>query len=201
MLSSADGYCSIVVFDLAELGTVHPTQQHHRQLQAIAQSHSHPHSVPHSPAVSQMRQSPAPPSQRSEREGSTASSVAGPPSIAGSLQSLPVPPLPLFGLSGVTVPPPPSSTTSSTEPVPRTPVDEPSELQIVGRIGRSESASSTTGPPQVSLGGLGLQAVSGDEGPKRPAPPAIEGDGADSAADGGPKKKRRVALTHLGEGN
>lgn len=200
MLSSADGYCSIVVFDLAELGTVHPTQQHHRQLQAIAQSHSHTHSVSHSPAVSQMRQSPAPPSLRSEREGSTASSVAGPPSIAGSLQSLPVPPLPLFVSGGVTVPPPPSSTTSSSEPVLRTPVDEPSELQIMGRVGRSESASSATGPPQVSLGGLGLQSVSGDEVAKRPAPPAVEGDGID-AADGGPKKKRRVALTHLGEGS
>lgn len=45
-LSSADGYCSIVIFDLGELGTVHPTQQHHRQLQAIAHSHNNGISTP-----------------------------------------------------------------------------------------------------------------------------------------------------------
>lgn len=73
MLSSADGYCSIVVFDLGELGTVHPTQQHHRQLAAIAQSHGgNATPVPQSPSVTHA--SPAPP--RSERESSVASSAA-----------------------------------------------------------------------------------------------------------------------------
>ncbi|RXK41987.1 chromatin assembly factor 1 subunit B [Tremella mesenterica] len=182
MLSSSDGYCSIIVFDLAELGTVHPTQQHHRQLQAIAQSHSylpHHHSlsasstpVPNSPRVSTMgmRQSPAPP--RSEREGSTASSIALPPSAERSRP---------YGMVGASIPPPPSPI-SSTEAVPRTP-DETTDtytLGMTGRSRRSESGSSTVGL------GLGFH-----EETKRPS----EGTGTEE----GPKKKRRVVLTHLGE--
>lgn len=108
MLSSADGYCSIVVFDLGELGTVHPTQQHHRQLAAIAHSHGgSATAVPQSPSIA--RVSPAPP--RSERESSVASSAAHPPplfppsqrppSSASSDQPLPTPseePDPALGL-------------------------------------------------------------------------------------------------------
>ena len=105
MLSSADGYCSIVVFDMSELGTVHATQQHNRQLAAIAQSHSQPHQsvtstpTPQSPAIS-----------RTEREGSTASSINFPPQSSST---------PLFHPGGRR-----SSTTSSIEPVLPTPGEE-----------------------------------------------------------------------------
>ncbi|KAL7418057.1 WD40-repeat-containing domain protein [Mrakia frigida] len=53
ILSSIDGYCSVVVFDPSELGTLHPTQQHQKQLQAIAHNLSAPHplSLPPSPAL------------------------------------------------------------------------------------------------------------------------------------------------------
>jgi len=110
MLSSADGYCSIVVFDLGELGTVHPTQQHHRQLAAIAHSHGGSASasatpMPLSPSVATMRTSPAP--LRSDRESSTASSIP-------TSQTQP----PLFPGAR-----PPSSTASSDHPLP-TPGDE-----------------------------------------------------------------------------
>lgn len=188
MLSSADGYCSIVVFDLAELGTIHPTQQHHRQLQAIAQATQLPHTsvstpaqtpIPHSPAISTMRQSPAPP--RSERESSASSSI-----IAGSQ----IPPislnqsLPPFGSSSSSNsnhPPPPSSTTSSADLVLPTPGEESDSYSFVRPSG-SESGSSVTG-----LGILG-EAEFGTQ--KRES---VDEDAA-------PKKKRRVALTHLGSG-
>ena len=181
MLASADGYCSIVVFDLAELGTVHPTQQHHRQLAAIAQSHSHgasstPHvhpvSVPHSPAVSTMRHSPAP--ARSEREGSTASSIAPLPPAHHSA-SIP----PLFG----STPAVPSSASSSTE-VPPTPEQSEREDTAPAVI----KAPAGPGPGSES----GASMVSGiEDTQKRSA--------GDEEPTEGPKKKRRIALQHLGE--
>lgn len=149
LLSSADGYCSLVVFDLGELGTVHPTQQHHRQLAAIAQSHGGATpSTPmlHSPSVSTMRTSPAPP--RSERESSVASSA-------------PIPP-PRFGAGHR---PASSSVSSVDQPLP-TPADEPAEF-TVRRVSESSADEATA---------------------KRETPAEAEQ----------PKKKRRVALTHLG---
>jgi chromatin assembly factor 1 subunit B len=176
MLSSSDGYCSIVVFDMAELGTVHPTQQHHRQLAAIAQSHSGPSAhyvpsasstpVPHSPAVSTMRQySPAP--TRSEREGSVASSIALPPS-----QTIP------FSLHGPTHPP--SSASSSTEPSVQLPTPDESDRESSKVFGgaKSESGSSVAGTAP-SVPGV-------DAGTKR--------EGGETEA---PKKKRRIALTQV----
>ena len=87
MLSSIDGYCSVVVrhtslnptpkqmwtdpspyimsslqvFDSSELGTLHVTQQHQKQLQAIAHNLSAPHppSLPPSPALSHVAPTPA----------------------------------------------------------------------------------------------------------------------------------------------
>ncbi|BEI84314.1 hypothetical protein CcaverHIS002_0409180 [Cutaneotrichosporon cavernicola] len=149
MLSSADGYCSIVVFDLGELGTIHPTQQHHRQLAAIALTHGGGTSAaatptPHSPSVSTMRASPAPP--RSERESSVASSAAVPP--------------PLFARQRA-----PSSASSVDQPLPT-----PSEDEMVAAVRRPSAANSEA-----------------DDSGKR---------GADEA--GQPRKKRRVALQHLG---
>lgn len=162
MLSSADGYCSIVVFDMAELGNVYATQQHHRQLAAIAHSHSHssshpPSSVPHSPALSTMRQSPAPGIARSEREGSTSSSIAHPPLFVPQAR-------------------PPSSTASSTDPTLPTPSDETHAFGFPKTISHDSDTSI----------GLGLSAGTEESGSKRPRD---EGDG--------PKKKRRIALTHL----
>ena len=155
-----------MVFDLGELGTVHPTQQHHRQLAAIAQSHSHsshnPSSIPHSPALSTMRQSPAPGAARSEREGSASSSIAPPP---------------LF----MPHPPPPSSTASSADPVLPTPGEESDAFGFSRTISSESESSTALGPSHTA---------SDDTGTKRPAREAGEG----------PKKKRRIPLTHLGDG-
>jgi len=181
------------VFDLAELGTVHPTQQHHRQLAAIAQSHSHSHNtpsavstpVPHSPAVSTISarvQSPGP--ARFDRESSTSSSIA-------AHQSTAIPPLFMPHI------PPPSSTTSSTELIPPTPAEESEKDfgSIKVRTGRSESESSASGMAALGLpsasAAAGLAGAKGED-VKRPA--EVEGETGEA-----PKKKRRVALTHLGE--
>lgn len=175
MLSSADGYCSIVVFDMAELGTVHATQQHHRQLQAIAQSHNHPlppsaasTPMPHSPSVSTTRQSPAP--ARSEREGSNASSIAipPPPHHAQQQQQL-APPSAVAPISL-----PPSSTTSSVEPVLPTPTEEHDSYGFPKLASGSESGASVAGPSDPNASA------------KRAAPEADA-----------PKKKRRVQLSKV----
>ncbi|KAL1412665.1 Chromatin assembly factor 1 subunit [Vanrija albida] len=180
MLSSADGYCSIVVFDFGELGTVHATQQHHRQLAAIAHSHGGNHGVssaaatpmPLSPSVPTMRASPAPP--RSERESSVASSAAYPGAVA--------PPLFAAGSSSsVPINRPPSSSASSVDvPLP-TPSDDFDHL------------GSSLRTPESSSGvvGLGL----GEEVTKRERGSEKGTVGAVPPA----KKKRRVALTHLGD--
>ncbi|OXH41339.1 chromatin assembly factor 1 subunit B [Cryptococcus neoformans] len=192
-LSSADGYCSIVIFDLGELGTVHPTQQHHRQLQAIAQSHNNGISTPlppslthrdsihsshsqsgasatgHSPAVSHVaRQSPAPGVARSDREGSTASSVVGASgSVSASLLSVPN--------AGGGAKAPPSSASSVT---------------VTDQVLPTPTPSDTEG---LSAAGVDLGIAMSQEGDAKKR----EGAGETTQAEA-PKKKRRVALTHLG---
>ncbi|KIY37293.1 chromatin assembly factor 1 subunit B [Cryptococcus gattii E566] len=194
-LSSADGYCSIVIFDLGELGTVHPTQQHHRQLQAIAQSHNNGISTPlppslthrdsihssysqsgasatgHSPAVSHVaRQSPAPGAARSEREGSTASSVAGASgSVSASLLSA--------SNAGVGAKAPPSSASSVT---------------VTDQVLPTPTPSDTEGPTAGVELSVAL-AVNHEGDAKKREEGASEMTQAEA-----PKKKRRVALTHLG---
>lgn len=119
VLTSSDGYCSIVVsirsgetcrpqtdnrlvaqvFDAAELGTLHPTQQHHRQLQAIAQSHSTghistSHSLPPSPAPGHTIPGSTATSSRMDKDGSTSSIGSVMATPAGSFH-LPGPTTPI----------------------------------------------------------------------------------------------------------
>nr|ODN96109.1 chromatin assembly factor 1 subunit B [Cryptococcus depauperatus CBS 7855] len=188
LLTSADGYCSIIIFDLGELGTVHPTQQHHRQLQAIAQSHSgaivgagsHSHresigsaysnhgtsGAAGSPAVGVARQSPTPSVLRSDREGSTASSLAG--GVGG----------PFVNITGsISARPPPSVASSTTSTTEQHVLPTPTPSEKEGPVGLGISRGTVSG-------GIG------EEGKKR--------EGENEAAEG-TKKKRRVALTHLEE--
>jgi chromatin assembly factor 1 subunit B len=180
MLSSADGYCSIVVFDMSELGTVHATQQHNRQLAAIAQSHSQPHPtvsstptpVPHSPAMStsaiQSRPSPAP--SRTDREGSSVSSINFPPQSSSTPLFIP----PGQGGQGQGRR---SSTTSSIEPVLPTPGEENDGFAFPRiSVSGSESGQSASGAGK----GEGVKRDSGK-------------------ADEAPKKKRRVMLSKVAD--
>ncbi|WVW80788.1 hypothetical protein I302_102775 [Kwoniella bestiolae CBS 10118] len=214
ILSSSDGYCSIVVFDLTELGTVHPTQQHHRQLAAIAQSHSSsstsshtmptpvshresgsanatPTPIPHSPAVSVARHSPAPTLGRNDREGSTASSIPAAPVFYPTT-------------TGTSV----ASASSFEGGLLPTPSDEADSFGF----GRNRTLS-MTGSESSNTTGLGL-GVGGEEGGLKRSNPSSSGEtgtavgsegqqqGQERGEGGGesqPKKKRRVALTHLGE--
>ncbi|WVQ86082.1 hypothetical protein IAT38_008250 [Cryptococcus sp. DSM 104549] len=200
LLSSSDGYCSIIVFDLGELGTVHPTQQHQRQLQAIAQSHaiSTPlHSlhgagsasssatpIPHSPAVSVARQSPAPGVARSEREGSTASSTYMPGASLfggqGGTTSANVTPVPAAGVLK-----PPSSVASSSGAGGGGGASVAGE-HVLPTPTPSEDVEPFSSGKRVGLG------IGGGEGEKKREGEAKEKEEA-------PKRKRRVALTHLGE--
>lgn len=84
-LSSSDGYCSIVVFDASELGALHHIQQHQRQLQNIAQSHSSGSgnlSLPPSPAPSHVKPIPLNLPSRSDRESSISSLASMSTSVA-----------------------------------------------------------------------------------------------------------------------
>jgi chromatin assembly factor 1 subunit B len=187
MLSSADGYCSIVVFDMSELGTVHATQQHNRQLAAIAQSHSHSHSytpVPHSPAISTTRQQQQSPAlSRTDREGSTASSVTNTnyPSQSTSI--------PLFCPPGVGRA---SSTTSSVEVLP-TPGEESDGFAFPRVASGSESGQSVSASGGGGAGG-GVKRAESD----------IESTGTGTGTGTGgtgevPKKKRRVMLSKVAD--
>ncbi|WRT70747.1 uncharacterized protein IL334_007746 [Kwoniella shivajii] len=213
ILSSSDGYCSIVVFDLNELGTVHPTQQHHRQLAAIAQSHSHSHTtmptplshresisstnatptpMPHSPAVSVARHSPAPTlgMNRSDREGSNASSIITnytQQNVATTIGNIPHPSN--------------TSIASSSEQILPTPSDELDSFNF-----KSIRNSSLTGSESSAMG-LGLGSI---EDPSTAAAAGIAkrpntssststAEETNATTESQPKKKRRIALTHLGD--
>lgn len=193
MLASADGYCSIVVFDMSELGTVASTQQHHRQLANIAAVHSHPLVTAHShtshasvsspaPALALglgLRHSPAPPA-RSEREGSAASSIAALPLPPAQAQA---PPLFLAGSGSSIGHRRPSSASSTDAGRLPTPIDESGDG--TGGKARSQVSESEGGTP-AELSKRALTSESEDERSSR------------AQEDGAPKKKRRVALTHLG---
>ncbi|KAK6906546.1 chromatin assembly factor 1 subunit B [Kwoniella mangroviensis CBS 8886] len=215
ILSSSDGYCSIVVFDLNELGTVHPTQQHHRQLAAIAQSHSSsstsshtiptpishretgsanatPTPVPHSPAVSVARHSPAPVfGSRSEREGSSASSIPAAPVF--------VPAVNPSANAGPGV----ASSVASASSFEGVSLPTPSDEADTFSFGRNRTLSMTGSESSNTGLGLGVGVGVGVEesGLKRPASTSGNemSQQQEGQAEGQPKKKRRIALTHLGD--
>lgn len=200
MLSSADGYCSIVVFDMSELGAVHATQQHNRQLAAIAQSHSHshpqshPHTVastptPHSPAISTTgtfgttRQSPA--LSRTDREGSTASSITTNTNTNTNYPSQSTS-IPLFCPPG-SVTGRASSTTSSVDPVLPTPGEE-SEGFTFPKLAFASGSESGQSTQSTSVAGTAKRAESDNDKDK-------EGGGGAEV----PKKKRRVMLSKVAD--
>ena len=155
MLSSADGYCSIVVFDMSELGTVHATQQHNRQLAAIAQHHSHPSvastPIPQSPAATKV--SPAP--SRTDREGSSVSSLNFPPQSSST---------PLFNPGTGRR----SSTTSSVDQVLPTPGEENDGFAFPKiSVSGSESGQSTSGREGMQSEGVKRVEEGKDEWPKK----------------------------------
>ncbi|GHJ88886.1 hypothetical protein NliqN6_5288 [Naganishia liquefaciens] len=168
VLTSSDGYCSIVVFDAAELGALHPTQQHHRQLQAIAQSHSSGHaSTAHS-----LPPSPAP--------GHAIPSISNTPKAEGSTGSASVIPTPStsFQLPGRTTPAEPSTSAST------------SGDSKVGTIFGLPVGTSNAQPPTPRTSAPGSPAAIISAPGKR--------EGEDVKADGQVKlKKRRIELTRV----
>lgn len=93
--------------------------------------------------------------------------------------------------------PPPSSASSSVDPVPYTPGEESEKdySAIKVRTGRSESESSVSVAAGLGVATGEEKKASGTSGEelKRPS------EGGGSAESEAPKKKRRVALTHLGD--
>jgi chromatin assembly factor 1 subunit B len=86
-------------------------------------------------------------------------------------------------------PVPPSSTSSSVDPVPPTPGSESEKDYTFGGFNQSGGSISRESGSSVTAGlGLGLEDNKKEEGKRG-------GESGDEA----PKKKRRVALTHLGD--
>ncbi|KAJ9119150.1 hypothetical protein QFC22_003641 [Naganishia vaughanmartiniae] len=175
VLTSSDGYCSIVVFDVAELGSLHPTQQHHRQLQAIAQSHSghvtNTHSLPPSPAPGHTVPTSTNSAPRLDKEGS------------------------MGGTSSNTVSTPPASFIL---PGPTTPIvagTDASQTSSAGTSGLPIGASSAkphTSQATVSGALAGSLAVPGSTSN------GAEKRGADGTTpDAAKPKKRRIELTRV----
>lgn len=88
ILSSRDGYCTIVVFD--EILPAHHTQQHALQLQSIAHHHSVP--LTYSTSTSSMSATPSTPQKRSEAHLSTPSvsvdDVSTPLAVGGKREAV-----------------------------------------------------------------------------------------------------------------
>ncbi|KAI5451571.1 Chromatin assembly factor 1 subunit [Naganishia albida] len=180
VLTSSDGYCSIIVFDAAELGTLHFTQQHHRQLQAIAQSHSSGHisaalSLPPSPAPGHTIPASAASSSKMDKDGSSSSLGSVLPTAAGS-----------FHLPGPTTPGTDATAISAST----------SDTKLTGIHGLPVGTAGQAPPtPRASAPGspvtlLGSTSASSTGSVKRP------GDAPGTDASGKPKK-RRIELTRV----
>ncbi|KAJ7766374.1 chromatin assembly complex protein [Mycena maculata] len=151
MLSSRDGYCTLVTFD--EFLPAHHTQQAALQLQQIAAQHSVPISYAHAHATS---------------AGSTHAVASGSGSGNGSgSRKRPLEPLtPAASVDGDRDPFPASGSTASLAPT-------EVEMVVEGAPGSMDKAAAGEG--------------------------AEQGKAEDADADGPPKKKRRVALTRVGD--
>ncbi|KAJ7021155.1 chromatin assembly complex protein [Mycena alexandri] len=152
MLSSRDGYCTLVTFD--EILPTHHTQQAALQLQQIAAQHS----VPISYAASSAH----------------GHSGSGSGSQAGGSRKRPLEPLtPAASVDGdrdVVMPP--------------TPMPTPGGSGSGSGSGAGAGAGMTASTSGTSISSLDTEAT---------------GTGVDGEADGPPKKKRRVALTRVGD--
>ncbi|KAJ4001963.1 WD40 repeat-like protein [Lentinula boryana] len=162
ILSSRDGYCTLIVFD--EIFPAYHTQQQALQLQSIA----HQHSVP----ITQI-----PPSGTLHSHAPSTHSRAGTPSAT-----------PVFGNVGL----PPVSL----------PSPAPSQSKRHGTSGHSLTSSSSQDSEPLNSFTFPRQPLPGE--PLKRDRGEVASDDANESADGGqaperPKKKRRVALTRVGD--
>lgn len=213
-------FTHVQVFDTAELGPLHSIQQHHRQLQAIAQSHASSHSGtfshPSSPAPgnavpvaytgrSDSFSSSAPPSQ-------AGGAAVGPSASASSAPSAAPSPFVTKGGSAPFHGTVPSSNSSSSlvdklANAARQQQQQQQQVEIHGlpvgnvpinkppsSIASSEGVQPSTAPPSVVNPAGSGGAAAGDHGSstgKRAAAEKPEAEDAQSA-----QKKRRVGLTN-----
>ncbi|PFH48940.1 hypothetical protein AMATHDRAFT_49126 [Amanita thiersii Skay4041] len=181
MLSSRDGYCTLVIFD--EIIPAHHTQQHALQLQSIAHNLSAPHSLSSSSTSLQV-------SSASHHGQQLHSPVVTPVSVTLSSTS-----------SGGVVSHPPPFVTLSSVPKKRAGVEPPltpalstdgSDLGSATGAGTSSGSASQVAPGTTP----GAQAATAAE----TAADDTKGSGsADDKTAGPPKKKRRVQLTRVGD--
>lgn len=163
MLTSRDGYCTIVIFD--QVLPAHHTQQHSLQLQSITTAHhNHTHS---SSSVSASGSGHA----HGHIPNSAAQSVANTPAKRSAPLPSPVIEKPTSG-EGLLLPPPSlaAPSTASAED------DSKANVESIAKSSAEQAASSSTETKQ---------------GESATAEPST----------GPPKKKRRVALTRVGNGD
>ncbi|THH05951.1 hypothetical protein EW145_g4435 [Phellinidium pouzarii] len=146
MLTSRDGYCTIVIFD--QLLPMHHTQQHSLQLQSLVFSHQHQHHHSHSSSLG----------HGTGQNYSTTHSTQVTPSPTPAKRSAPL-------------------------PTPSTSVSMSMSMPILGERATSCSAAE---PASTS-------SASGSSAPKSGSMKEA------NVSEEPPKKKRRVALTRVGE--
>ncbi|KAK7062875.1 Chromatin assembly factor 1 subunit [Paramarasmius palmivorus] len=156
MLSSRDGYCTLIVFD--EIFPAYHKQQQALQLQSIAQQHS----VPIAPVPSS-----------SSQHGGSGASRAGTPTAT-----------PVFGNVGL----PPAPVAPSTGFV-RSVTPSPAPTAVKARINAMDQPPAT---PSGSISDV-------DSGAKRTRDEESTPENNEKVAEQPPKKKRRVALTRVGD--
>ncbi|TFK32261.1 WD40-repeat-containing domain protein [Crucibulum laeve] len=174
MLSSRDGYCTLIIFD--EILPAHHTQQHALQLQSIAQHHSVPLSI-----------SNATPSS---------ASTLNTPSVTPSSASISLPPsgsmgLPSSASGNVTHPP-----FTLTPTVPKKRSDPP--LTPAASVDGAEAGTSyfpASSSASSSSGNVGHSNTSNLNMDEKEKEKEKEVDHVQEP----PKKKRRVALTKVGD--
>lgn len=181
ILSSRDGYCTLIVFD--EILPAHHTQQHALQMQSIA----HHHSVPLlAPSTSTSSTTP-----HNHHHHSHSHSQSGhPPTASANATPAATPASANIGL-------PPFSVTPQ---VPKKRTTEP-PLTPAASVDGSDSQASYFAAPSSSAQPSGASA--GPVAASGSSTAAKDGEGESStkaeASQEPPKKKRRVALTRVGD--
>ncbi|TEB32730.1 WD40 repeat-like protein [Coprinellus micaceus] len=170
ILSSRDGYCTIVIFD--EILAAHHTQQHALQMQSIAHHHSVPLLAP-----STSTSSTTPHHNHTHSHSHSVASANVTPAATPASANIGLPPF------------------SVTPQVPKKRTEPP--LTPAASVDGSDSASYFAAPSSVPASGTTATATSAS------ASTSGATDGENSAKSDAqqepPKKKRRVALTRVGD--
>ncbi|KAF8152953.1 WD40-repeat-containing domain protein [Crassisporium funariophilum] len=183
ILSSRDGYCTLIVFD--EILPAYHTQQHTLQLQSIAHHHSVPLSYSNSSSQSSANNhAGVSKHHHSDSSASASASTQATPAATPSFGNVNLPPFMLATPTAGT-----SATTSTSKKRSEPP------LTPAASVDGSEQASYFSSMSSMASASTATTSVRGGESQQQQQETT---DSADKIQEP-PKKKRRVALTRVGD--